>query len=385
MSLSKKINLSVFQIIGAVLLLVGGSLFVGAMFGNRAFVATDDKNQVTTTDQNEKPEAVMTVQAVSPTLQAMTQELNASGIIAGQEIAQVGARVSGVAITQVRAQAGDYVKAGQVLAVLDSQNAHEQTQMARAELEQAQASLEKAMADVARVTPLLEIDAISRQQYDAYKTAERQAQATVKSLTARLNSTITSESYAQVVAPVSGIIGEKFADVGMMTTGTPLFSIIKNGVLEWQASLPTAEATKIGIGQPAMLEVAGQPINAQVYKLSPIANNSRELTVHAVLEASPLLRSGMYQTGRFLLSSQQVPVLPYRVISHNDGMDYVWVLTKSEHDGLYQARRTLVQIQARQADKVAVDLPEDTLVVAEGGNFLSEGSFVKLASSSTTQ
>lgn len=321
--------------------------------------------------------ATMSVEAVYPSEQHIAQTLNASGIIVGKEIAHVGAKVNGVAITKILVDVGDYVKAGQVLAILDNSTAHEQTNIASAELERAKAVLDKAKADVARVTPLLEMDAISRQSYDAYVTAEREATATVKSLEARLASSRTTEAYTQILAPVSGIISEKHADVGMIATGTPLFSIIKNGTLEWQASLPAHQADKIKLGQLATLNVAETEILASVDKIAPIANNSREVTVHATLPTSANVRAGMYQAGQFILGAKDSLTLPYKAISTSDGMDYVWTLTKSDGD-LYQAHRTPVTILAYQQDVVAVEMDENSLVVASSGNFLSDGSLVRL-------
>lgn len=325
------------------------------------------------------PTAVMTVEAIYPRAQSTYQTLEASGVIAGKEVAQVGAKVNGVAITSVLVKVGDYVKAGQVLARLDDSASREQTVIATAELEQAKATLDKARADLERVTPLVEIDAISREAFDAYKTAERQAQENVNALTARLATSRTSQNNTHLVAPVSGIISDKQAQVGMIATGTPLFSIIKYGTLEWQASIPATQANKITIGQLAELNVAGEKLTAHVDRLSPIANNSREITVHATLPASSAVRAGMYQRGHFLLGTAEHLTLPYSAISTSDGMDYIWTLTPSEHDDLYRVRRTSVQVLAHQKDVVAVVLPASTLVVEKSGNFLSEGNLVKIA------
>lgn len=362
-------------------------LVVGIMIGKVLTPApsstpSPDSSASTPKPQTTPKTATMSVEAIYPSEQHIAQTLNASGIIVGKEIAHVGAKVNGVAITKILVDVGDYVKAGQVLATLDNSTAHEQTNIATAELERAKAVLDKAKADVARVTPLLEMDAISRQSYDAYVTAEREAVATVKSLEARLASSRTTEAYTQIIAPVSGIISEKYAEVGMITAGTPLFHIIKHGTLEWQASLPASQADKIKLGYPAKLDVSGETLTAYVDKLAPIANNSREITVHATLPPSPLLRAGMYQAGQFVLGTQTSQTLPYRAISTSDGIDYVWTLTKSDGD-LYQAHRKSVNILAHEQDVVAVELAKDTLVVAGSGNFLSDGSLVKVINTDT--
>lgn len=326
----------------------------------------------------------LAVEAIYPIPSTVDSTIEASGVIAAKEMAQVGARVSGVAIDAVLVEVGDKVQAGQVLAILDATFATEQVNMAGAEYTQAGAALAKAQADLDRVSPLVDIDAISRQQYDAYVTAQIQAQANLQAAQARLRNMQTSQSNTQVVAPVSGIIGEKNANVGMMTTGGVLFSIIKDGVLEWQASVPVTQASKIQTGQTALVDVGSladeEAVEAVVTRISPVANNSRELTVHSTLEENERLSAGMYQSGRFILDRQTLPTLPYRTITSTDGKDYVWVLTALD-DGFYRANRQQVTLGNRVGNQVAVDLPIQTLVVKEGGGFLREGDLVRVVSS----
>lgn len=364
-----------------VLVLVG--LVVGFVLGFLPNFLKKDPNSPKsvqeTTEQTTAPKkAVMAVEAVRPVLADVTKSLPASGVIAPKEVAEVGARVSGVAVMAVLVDVGDYVKAGQVLARLDDESARQEVAAAEAELVQARAALAKASADLVRVEPLIEIDAISREQYDSYQTAKIQAEANVTALTAKRDRIKTSQRHTTVVAPISGVISEKSAEVGMMTTGGTLFRIIKNGVLEWQASVSPADATLIGIGQVAALNVGDKTVMATVTRLSPVANNSREVTVHATLEPNPLLIGGMYQTGQFLLSEQRLPTLPYRLITSSDGVDFVWALAPTQTEGIYTARRQVVSVGERTGASVAVDLSPETLVVAGGGNFLSEGDSVRL-------
>lgn len=360
----------------SVLLIALLSIIIGVLMGRMTSQPKVDTQE--TQSLKEQPAAALTVEAISPKLEASELSIAASGVIAAKEIAQVGSKVSGVVIDSVLVEVGDRVQAGQVLAVLDASAATEQVNMATAELAQANAVLAKATADLTRVQPLLEIDAISQQQYDAYKTAQIQAQASASAAQAKLKSVQLSQANTHVVAPVAGVISEKNADIGMITTGGLLFSIVKNGVLEWQASVPAAQASQIDIGQVAKIDTAGEEVAAQVSRISPIANNSRELTVHATLEDSSRLRAGMYQSGRFVLASGMATTIPYRTVVSTDGMDYVWTLSEAEN-GLYRATKQQLLLGGRVGDNVAVDLPTNALVVKEGGGFLKEGDLVRVS------
>ena len=119
--------------------------------------------------------------------------LSANGIVAAVETAEVSSQISGVAIERVLVEVGEFVKAGQVLATLDTRTFEQQLSSAEAELATAVAAQEKAAADLARTEPLLAIDAVSRQEVDAYRTALRQALANVTAAQAHVESARTNQ------------------------------------------------------------------------------------------------------------------------------------------------------------------------------------------------
>ncbi len=364
-----------------VMLVIGAALLVvGVVLGRLSHTTKPDMPSTNPPNQpSQNSTAVaMAVEAVHPSAQTVSQSVSANGSIAGKEVAQVGARVSGVAIDKVLVEVGDYVKAGQVLAVLDNQNATQEVVAAQAELKQAQVALTKAKADLARVEPLIGIDAISREQYDSYKTAVLQAQAQTEMLQARLNTVKTHQGNTQVVAPVSGIISEKSADVGMMTTGAALFSIIKNGVLEWQAGVSAADASAITLGQSVEIKTPTGVAKAVVSRIAPTANASREVVVYATIHEGAGLRNGMYQAGNIILGEQSVLMVPQQAIMTSDGFDYVWLLTATNQKDIYQVARQTVTLGAHKDGLVAVDLPHDKLVVKQSGSFLTDKELVKV-------
>ena len=176
-------------------------------------------------------QAVLSVETVSPSQDSIGNTLSADGTINAKDVANVSAKVNGVAIERILVQEGDRVKAGQVLAIFDTDAMEQQVLQAEADVAEAEATLANATADAARVQPLIEIDAISRQEADRYRTSKLQAQAALQASKARLSTQRLSVNNANVVAPVSGVISEKMAEVGMVAGGEPLFTIIKGGVL----------------------------------------------------------------------------------------------------------------------------------------------------------
>ena len=159
--------------------------------------ACGDKKQAAATGAPPAPEVgVMTVQ---PGVVPLTTEL--PGRLEASRVAEVRARAAGILLKR-HFEEGSDVKAGQLLFTIDSAPY-------RATLSSAQANLAQASALARRYRPLVEANAVSKQEYDAAVAAEKAARAQVE--TARINL-----GYANVTAPISGRIGRALVTEGAL-------------------------------------------------------------------------------------------------------------------------------------------------------------------------
>ena len=329
-------------------------------------------------------QAVLSVETISPSQDSIGNTLSADGTINAKDVANVSAKVNGVAIERILVQEGDRVKAGQVLAIFDTDAMEQQVLQAEADVAEAEATLANATADAARVLPLIEIDAISRQEADRYRTSKLQAQAALQASKARLSTQRLSVNNANVVAPVSGVISEKMAEVGMVAGGEPLFTIIKGGVLEWRADIDPKLLGEVNVGTPVRVSLpGGDSVMGQVSRIAPTADNNRQITIYASLAANSKVRAGMYQTGEFLLGSTSAQTVPNSAIVSNDGYDYVMLVTNiSSQDGknIGRIKQQRVTLGERFGDNVALTepLPADSRLVKQGGSFLNDGDLVRV-------
>ena len=335
-------------------------------------------------------QAVLSVETVSPSQDSIGNTLSADGTINAKDVANVSAKVNGVAIERILVQEGDRVKAGQVLAIFDTDAMEQQVLQAEADVAEAEATLANATADAARVLPLIEIDAISRQEADRYRTSKLQAQAALQASKARLSTQRLSVNNANVVAPVSGVISEKMAEVGMVAGGEPLFTIIKGGVLEWRADIDPKLLGEVNVGTPVRVSLpGGDSVMGQVSRIAPTADNNRQITIYASLAANSKVRAGMYQTGEFLLGSTSAQTVPNSAIVSNDGYDYVMLVTNvSSQDGknIGRIKQQRVTLGERFGDSVALTepLPAESRLVKQGGSFLNDGDLVRVVNSINT-
>lgn len=95
-------------------------------------------------------------------------------------------------------------------------------------------------------------------------------------------------------------------------------------MLEWQAAVPPADAANIHVGQTASVEIAGRQVIGGVARLSPVTNDSRDITVHVRLLRDSGTSAGMYQSGEFLFDAQRYNTIPLSALMGLDGYDYVW-------------------------------------------------------------
>lgn len=146
------------------------------------------------------------------------------GRVDASRVAEVRARVAG--IVQKRAFVeGSNVKSGQLLYAIDAAPYEAAVQNAQATLARAEANALQTSSQLERYRPLVEANAISKQDFVNAEVAQKQAQAEVASAQAGLRTAKINLSYAQVTAPISGRIGQALVTEGALVgqgTATPL-------------------------------------------------------------------------------------------------------------------------------------------------------------------
>jgi multidrug efflux system membrane fusion protein len=143
----------------------------------------------------------------------VTVLLSAIGNIAASNTATVRARVDGE-LKSIRFAEGQQVRAGAVLAELDARTYEIGLQQAQGQLARDAAQLRNAQLDLERYKDLLSKDSIARQQVDSQDALVRQLLGTVQSDQAQVDGAKLSLSYTRVLAPISGKVGFKQADLG---------------------------------------------------------------------------------------------------------------------------------------------------------------------------
>ena len=231
-----------------------------------------------------RPPTVTVVQAVRG---AITETVVVTGTLVPREEVMVSPQLDGLAVTEILAEEGDMVQAGQVLArlsrdVLDAslaqntaQIAHAQAAAAQAQsgLAEAEANRSEADAALARARDLVGSGTTSRETFDqreaaartgaarvtAAEAAQHLAQADLMLGQAQRQELLVRVARTEIRAPVAGRISRRTARLGAVvgSAGEPLFRLIEDDAVELEGDVPEAELAQLRPGQPAMLHVAG--------------------------------------------------------------------------------------------------------------------------------
>ncbi len=159
------------------------------------------------------PPAEVGVITMAPRSVGLVTEL--PGRLEASRVAQVRARAAGI-LQQRLFREGSDVKAGQALFRIDEAPYRAAYQSAQAALARAQANLSQASAQAERFKPLVEANAISKQDYVNAVAAQAQAKADVAAGTAALQTAQINLGYASVVSPISGRIGRALVTEGAL-------------------------------------------------------------------------------------------------------------------------------------------------------------------------
>lgn len=242
-------------IAGLVLAVVAGAVVVGGVQGRRS--------QAADLRQRAEAQAVRTVNVISPTAASGAGALELPGRIDPWARAPIYARVSGY-LKSWTADIGTPVKAGALLAVLETPELDQQLLQAQAELASAKANAALAASTAQRWQELLASGMVTRQVADE-KTSEHAAkQSVVNALQANVDRLLAQKGFARLVAPFDGVVTARNTDVGALvnvgsTPGSELFVVSDTRRLRVYVSVPQAQVAALRPGSAARLTVPERP------------------------------------------------------------------------------------------------------------------------------
>jgi membrane fusion protein, multidrug efflux system len=208
-------------------------------------------------------QAIPSVATLAPQHTASDQVLVLPGQLAAYINAPIYARVSGY-LHAWYADIGAHVKAGQLLAVIDTPDLDQQLQQAQADLQNSVANEKLAAVTARRWTQMLSQDSVSQQETDE-KTSDLVAkQATTAAARANVGHLEALESFKRITAPFDGIVTARKTDIGALIdagggNGPELFAVSDARQLRVYVNVPQSDSAAIRPGMTAKLTVPERP------------------------------------------------------------------------------------------------------------------------------
>lgn len=189
--------------------------------------------------QNHASSAVP-VRLIKVAQQDVPRFATAIGSVLSLHNVQIRPQVDGI-LTQVLVKEGQWVKQGDLLAVIDDRAIRASLDQARALLEQSQAQLQVAAVDLKRYRLLSSDDGVSKQTFDQQQALVKQLQATAKGNQAAIVNAQVQLSYTQIRSPVTGRVGIRNVDPGNLVRSSDtqsLFSVTQIEPIAVEFALP---------------------------------------------------------------------------------------------------------------------------------------------------
>jgi membrane fusion protein (multidrug efflux system) len=275
-----------------------------------------------------KPIPVQTVKAIErsvPTVLAFTGSLRA------HQESEVAADASGK-VLKTFVERGDAVKQGQTIAILDARSATIGKSYASAQEKAAEAQLELARSDCQRGQQLFDSGSISKAEFDRTMAQCTANQYQAKAATANLESATKALGDAIIKAPFSGIVGERFVNVGQyVQPQTRVASVYAVDPLRLELTVPEAQVALVQKDMPIEFTVAAfgaQAFVGKVRYISPIIRrDSRDLVVEAVVpNPEGKLRPGMFATVRIAVGESRAPALPVTAVNREGSVPRIFAV-----------------------------------------------------------
>ncbi len=350
-------------------------------------------------------EAPPAIRVVAAQRGEVRETVRLTGSVVAGETVSVSSRLDDFRILTVRAEAGDVVRAGDVLAELDDtmlrvEEAGAAAKLARAAAavrqakvatEDAEIALDQIRSDLRRSAQLRDKRLLSQGALEAQETALRRADAALATAREGFAGAEADQSLAQaearrialelgftkIRAPTGGKIARRTASIGAIPArgGEPLFQIIKDGLLEIDGEVSERGFAKLQAGQMASVRTIGAPdaIMGRLRLLQPeLGSRSRLGRLRVTLPQGTDLPIGAFASGEIEVGIGNGVVLPTSAVQTEGGASTVLTYRNGA------VTRTMVRTGIKTADLVQVlgGVEAGDSVVLKSAGVLADGDRV---------
>lgn len=284
----------------------------------------------------------------------VSQYLRLTGQLKSGRETDLAANANGRVLT-TRVERGARVKAGDVIATLDTRAAALSANEARAMAENAATNAASAKLECDRVRSLVASGSLGRAELDRVDAQCRSSEHAVSAAEARSLLAAQNVGDGVIRAPFAGVVGERYVDVGeYVRQDSKVVTLVDINSLRVQITVPETYIAAVRPGARVTFTVAGYPDKTFSGALKFVGASVRDATRDVVAEATidaegaALLRPGMFTAVRLETGEQPMPVVPRSSVTTRDGKSFVFVVANG------RAEQRILQTTETLGDEVAV-------------------------------
>jgi len=258
-------------------------------------------------------------------------------------------------VVDARIERGSRVEKGAILARLDTRASGLAAAEASASASAARSQERLAKLECQRAERLFAQSVISSAEHDRMKSGCETATAGATAASARAARASKDVSDGVIRAPFSGIVVERFVDVGeFVGPGTKVARIVERDPMRVELSVPESAVTRLSKDQKLTFGVAplpGRELDARIRFIGPVLDSrTRNLVVEAEVESEePALMPGMFATSRLSVGARRELAIPEAAITGSASSPRAFVVV----DG--HAVERVLRLGERSAGLVAVE------------------------------
>lgn len=324
-------------------------------------------------------ESIPNITVVIPGKQSVQAQISANGTIAARREMPVGVAGEGGQVVRVLVQPGQWVGAGQTLAVIDRSVQTQQAAALAASIRVAQADADLAQAELTRADALVSRGFISKADMDRKRATRDAANARVRVAQAQYSEAQARNGRLNIVAPEAGLVLTRQIEPGQIVSSGSgvLFRMARGGEMEMLAQLAEADLARVAVGTRATVTPVGTSLNlpGQIWQVSPVINpDTRQGTVRIAVPYTASLRPGGFADARLISGSAEAPLLPESAVQSGPEGSFVLIVGK---DNKVERRAVKVGSVSDAGVAIASGLTGNERVVVLAGAFLNPGDTVK--------
>ena len=352
-----------------------GAVIAIILIAVAAWISMHGKGEDAAAPVEEAP--VVTV--LVPGQSVVARTISGTGSLAARVEMPVGVVGEGGQVTRVLVQPGDWVRAGQVLAVIERSVQTEQVRSLAAQVEVNRADAKLAQAQLDRAQALVKRGFISRADIDQRTATRDAANARVNVAVAQLAEQRARTGRLDIRAPAAGLVLTRDVEPGQIVGSSSgvFFRMAKGGEMELLTQLSEGDLVSLRPGNSASVTPVGSQTEfaGRVWQVSPVIDpQTRQGIARIAIPYNKEIRPGGFAAAKIVSGTATAPLLPESAVQTDAKGHFVYII-----NGRNETERRQVEVGPVSPNGVPVTrgLNGGERIVASAGAFLRPGQKVR--------